>query len=87
MPAPLAAAAAVAVMEEEECEDGSNRPASGRKRSREGLLRGSRGCIALPRYYRDVAVARTSNQYSAIGYQVFVREATHLAVMTNDSRR
>lgn len=67
---------AVAGMEEEECEDGNNRPACGRKRSREEPLRGSlRGCTMLLRYRRDVAAARTSNQYGAIGCQVFARVA------------
>lgn len=80
---------AAAVMEEEECEDGNNRPASGRKRSREKPLRGSlRGCTMLLRYRRDVAVARTSNQYGAIGCQVLTRvAATCHAAITNDPRR
>lgn len=80
---------AAVVMEEEECEDGSNRPASGRKRSREAPLRGSlRGRTMLLRYRRDVAAARTSNQYGAIGCQVFacVAVTCHSAI-TNDPRR
>ncbi|KYM98466.1 hypothetical protein ALC62_10822 [Cyphomyrmex costatus] len=63
-------------MEEEECEDGSNWPASGRKRSREKFLRGSlKGCTMLLRYHRDVTATRTSNQYGAIGCQVFAHVA------------
>lgn len=60
------------VMEEEECEDGRNRPASGRKRSREQLVTGSssRGRTMLLRYRRNVAAARTSNRYGVIGHRV-----------------
>lgn len=78
-----------AVMEEEECEDGSNRPASGRKRSREQLVRGSsRGRTMLLRYRRDVATARTSNRYGAIGDGVFAsRGATRPAATANGPRR
>ncbi|KYQ48185.1 hypothetical protein ALC60_12739 [Trachymyrmex zeteki] len=77
---------AAAVMEEEECEDGSNWPASGRKRSREKFLRGSlRGCTMLLRYRRNVAATRTSNQYGAIGCQVFAHvAATCQATITNE---
>ncbi|XP_011648095.1 uncharacterized protein LOC105434164 [Pogonomyrmex barbatus] len=83
---------AAAVMEEEECEDGSNRrAANGRKRSREEPLRGGsspRGCTMLLRYRRDVVAARTSNQYGAIGCRVFARvAATRRAATTNDPRR
>lgn len=80
---------AAAVMEEEECEDGSGRPACGRKRSREEFLRGSRARTMLLRYRRDVAAARTSNQYGVIGYQVLAHEtATYpVDVTTNDHLR
>lgn len=81
---------ATTVMEEEECsEDGSSRPACGRKRSREESLRGSRGRTMLLRYRRDVAAARTSNQYGVIGYQVLVHETAtcRVDVATNDPPR
>lgn len=76
---------AAAVMEEEECEDGSSRLACGRKRSREEFLRGSR--TMLLRYRRDVAAARTSNQYGVIGYRVLAHETYHVDVTTNDLPR
>ncbi|KYN10794.1 hypothetical protein ALC57_17073 [Trachymyrmex cornetzi] len=80
---------AAAVMEEEECEDGSNWPGIGRKRSREKFLRGSlRGCTMLLRYRRDVAATRTSNRYGAIGCQVFAHvAATCHATIANEPRR
>jgi len=78
---------AVAVMEEEECEDSNSRPASGRKRSREEPLRGSRGCTMLLRYRRDAAAARTSNRYGVIDCQVFAREVMYLAATADGPRR
>jgi len=77
------------VMEEEECEDGKNRPASGRKRSRQqSMRRSSRGRTMLLRYCRDVAAARTSNRYGVIGHRVLpCHGATHPSATANGPRR